>query len=150
MFLRGYVYPSRTIYLFLYVIKYNLCCIFSKNKCILDLRNETSANIYSLSCIKLTTDKLSFRTPVFFRRRKPIFLTSLIWWHINLHLPHLLYIQLLKSFLPMIWHFHLVFLSHHLLLHNDQYCLKVKFLSFLSSSLRLSHSRQFQRQYLSY
>ena len=39
--------------------------------------------------------------------KKPIFLILLIWRHINLHLSDLFYT--LKSFLPMICHFHLVF-----------------------------------------
>ena len=43
-----YVYTSSTSYLLLYITKYNLCCKFSKTKCIFDLRNETSAN-YILS-----------------------------------------------------------------------------------------------------
>ena len=79
-----YVHTSSTSNLLLYVIKYNSCCTFSKKQVFTWSLKWDLCKLYSVSCIQITTDKFSFKTSVFFRRRKPIFLTSLIWRHINI------------------------------------------------------------------
>ena len=108
------VYTCSTSNLLLYIIEYSLCCIFSKNKCIVDLQNKTSANCI-LSAAYSWPQTSSYSELQFSSDEENPFSWPR-WFGDILTYICLIFFYTLKSFLPMICHFYLVFLWHQLLL----------------------------------